>query len=36
MKLSFQKMESQAVITLATPFVVFGGVFALILLLWDR
>ena len=29
-------MDTQSVITIATPFLVFGGVFAVLLLVWDR
>jgi len=29
-------MDTQSLITIATPFLVFGGVFAVLLLVWDR
>ena len=29
-------MDTQSLVTIATPFLVFGGVFAVLLLVWDR
>ena len=29
-------MDTQSVITIVTPFLVFGSVFAVLLLVWDR
>ena len=29
-------MDSQSILTIVTPFVVFGGVFVILLIVWDK
>ena len=29
-------MDSQSILTIVTPFLVFGGVFVILLIVWDK